>query len=175
VSSADHAGLRQAIARHFQGAGWQRCQVQLPRNLRGQVGKAKRAEVAAGLREVFAAPTRTQALSVARRLAGQWRVSHPRVAAALEEDLEDCLSCLAFPREHQLRSRTTNGLERLSQERKRRTRVVRIFPNREACLRLVTALAMEQSDAWISGRRYLDISMLTDAQHEPLATLGAAD
>ena len=175
VISDDHAGLRAAIARHFQGAGWQRCQVHVTRNLLGQVAKAKRAEVAVGLREVFAAPTRTQALSVARRLAGQWRTSHPRVAEHLEEELEDCLSCLAFPIEHQLRIRTTNGMERLSQELKRRTRVVRIFPNREACLRLVTALAMEQSDEWISGRRYLDVTLLTDVHHEPLTPLVAAD
>lgn len=175
VISDDHAGLRSAIVRHFQGAGWQRCQVHVTRNLLGQVAKAKRSEVAAGLREVFAAPTRTQALAVARRLATQWRTSHPRVAEALEEELEDCLSCLAFPVEHQPRIRTTNGMERLSQELKRRTRVVRIFPNRDACLRLVTALAMEQSDEWISGRRYLDVSLLTEIHHAPLTTLVAAD
>ena len=175
VISDDHAGLRQAITRHFQGAGWQRCQVHVARNLLGQVAKTKRAEVAAGLREVFAAPTRTQALTVARRLAQQCGSSHPRVAEHLEEELEDCLACLAFPIEHQLRIRTTNGMERLSQELKRRTRVVRIFPNREACLRLVTALAMEQSDEWISGRRYLDVTLLTAVHHEPLTTLVAAD
>lgn len=175
VISDDHAGLRQAIARHFQGTGWQRCQVHLTRNLLGQVAKSRRAEVAAGLREVFAAPTRTQALAVARRLAGQWRTSHPRVAETLEEELEDGLACLAFPLEHQLRIRTTNGMERLSQELKRRTRVVRIFPNRESCLRLVTALALEQSDEWISGRRYLDVSLLTDAHRETLSALVAAD
>jgi putative transposase len=174
VISDDHAGLRQAITRHFQGAGWQRCQVHVTRNLLGQVGKTKRAEVATGLREVFAAPTHTQALAGARRLATQWRTSCPRVAEALEEELEDCLACLAFPVEHQLRIRTTNGMERLSQELKRRTRVVRIFPNREACLRLVTALAMEQSDEWISGRRYLDVTLLTDLHHEPLPTALAA-
>jgi putative transposase len=175
VISDDHAGLRQAIARHFQGASWQRCQVHFTRNMLGQVAKRARAEVAMGLREVFAAPARTQALTVAQQLAGQWRSAHPRAAEMLEEELEDCLSCLTFPLEHQVRIRTTNGMERLSQELKRRTRVVRIFPNREACLRLVAALAMEQSDEWISGRRYLDVSLLTEARHEPLATHVAAD
>lgn len=144
------------------------------RNMLGQVAKRARAEVAMGLREVFAAPARTQALTVAQQLAGQWRSAHPRAAEMLEEELEDCLSCLTFPLEHQVRIRTTNGMERLSQELKRRTRVVRIFPNREACLRLVAALAMEQSDEWISGRRYLDVSLLTEARHEPLATHVAA-
>ena len=120
VVSDDHAGLRQAIIRQFQGAGWQRCQVHMTRNLLGQVALSKRAALAVGLREVFAAPTRTQAMTVARRLAGQWRVSHPGVAEQLEEELEDCLTCLSFPAEHQLRIRTTNGMERLSQEIKRR-------------------------------------------------------
>lgn len=175
VISDDHAGLRQAIIRHFQGAGWQRCQVHVTRTLLGQVARSRRAEVAAGLRAVFAAPTRSQALTVARRLAGQWRTSHPRIAEQLEEELEECLSCLAFPPEHQARIRTTNGMERLSQELKRRTRVVRIFPNREACLRLVSALAMEQSDEWISGRRYLDVGLLTDEHGEILVPLVAAD
>lgn len=175
VISDDHAGLRSAITRHFQGAGWQRCQVHVTRNLLGQVARSKRAEVAAGLREVFTASTRTQALTVARRLAGQWRTSYPRVAEQLEEELEECLSCLSFPLEHQTRIRTTNGMERLSQELKRRTRVVRIFPNREACLRLVTAMAMEQSDEWISGRRYLDVGLLTETHHEVLLPRVAAD
>jgi len=175
VISDDHAGLRQAIAKHFQGASWQRCQVHVTRNLCGQVAATKRANLAAGLREVFAAPTWSQAQAVASRLAEQWRTSHPRVAEQLEEDLEDCLNCLAFPAAQQVRIRTTNGLERLSQEIKRRTRVVRIFPNREACLRLVTALAAEQSDEWVSGRRYLDVGLLTDEHHELAVSLLAAD
>jgi transposase-like protein len=79
------------------------------------------------------------------------------VAATLEDDREDCLVCYAVPAAHRVRVRTTNGLERFNQELKRRTRVARIFPNRAALLRLVTALAMEQSDEWVSGRRYLDM------------------
>lgn len=165
VTSDDHAGLRQAIRRHFQGASWQRCQVHVTRNLTGQVAATKRASLAAGLRTVFQAATLADARAAARQVADDWRASHPRIAEQLEEELEDCLSCLAFPAAHQARIRTTNGLERLSQELKRRTRVVRIFPNRAACLRLVTALAIEQSDEWISGRRYLDIERLAD---EPL-------
>ena len=174
VISDDHAGLRQAIRRHFQGAGWQRCQVHFTRNLCGQVGATKRAALAAGLREVFSAPSWGPARATATRLADGWRASHPRVAAQLEEGIEDCLSCLWFPAAHQARIRTTNGLERLSQELKRRTRVVRIFPNREACLRLVSALAAEHSDEWLSGRRYLDVGLLSDEHYDlPLPALAA--
>lgn len=155
VTSDDHQGLEQAIERHFQGAGWQRCQMHFSRNLQGLVGRSERGALAADLRALFASPTREQAGELAGQIAEQWRVRAPRVAERLEEELEDCLACLAFPAEHQRRIRTTNGLERVSQELKRRTRVVRIFPNRDACLRLVTALAAEISDEWESGRRYL--------------------
>ncbi len=160
VTSDDHAGLRAAVARHFQGASWQRCQVHFVRGLLGLVGASKRRDLAAGLRAVFAATTREQALANAGQLAERWRATHPRVARALEEEIEPCLACLAFPLAHQPRLRTTNGQERLHQEIKRRTRVVRIFPNREACLRLVTALCMEQAEEWRSGRRSLDMADL---------------
>ena len=90
----------------------------------------------------------------------------PGVAEHLEEHIEECLTCLAFPESHRRRIRTTNGLERLNQEIKRRTRVVRIFPNREACLRLVTALAVEQSEEWVTGRRYLDMRELEEQRRE---------
>lgn len=163
VTSDDHEGLKAAVERHFQGAGWQRCQVHYSRNLTGLVPRAERKELAAGLRGVFAAPTVELALQAAGRLADEWRKKdYPKVAHHIEEHIEECLSCLSFPESHRPRIRTTNGLERLNQEIKRRTRVVRIFPNREACLRLVTALAVEQSEEWVSGRRYLDMEELKE-------------
>ena len=106
------------------------------------------------------------ALRLASELASRWRKSHPRVAEHLEEHIEECLSCLAFPKSHRRRIRTTNGLERLNQEIKRRTRVVRIFPNRQVCLRLVTALAIEQSEKWLTGRRYLDMRELKEQRRQ---------
>ncbi len=161
VVSDDHGGLKAAVERHFQGASWQRCQVHYARNLLGVVGHAKRKELAADLRGIFAAPERHAALELASSVAEKWREKgHEKVADHLEGHLEECLSCLAFPESHRRRIRTTNGQERLNQEIKRRTRVVRIFPNPEACLRLVTALAIEQSEEWVTGRRYLDMGEL---------------
>jgi putative transposase len=163
VVSDDHEGLKAAIERHFQGASWQRCQVHYARNLLGMVGAKKRKELAAELRAVFAATSREQALRIASEVADRWRgKGHEKVACHLEEHIEECLACLAFPEAHRRRIRTTNGLERFNQELKRRTRVVRIFPNREACLRLVTALAVEQSEEWLTGRRYLDMEELRE-------------
>ena len=126
------------------------------------VGAARRKELASDLRAIFAAPAREQALQIASSVAEKWRKQkgNEKVAEHNEEHVEECLACLPFPESHRRRIRTTNGLERLNQEIKRRTRVVRIFPNRESCLRLVTALAVEQSEEWVTGRRYLDMEEL---------------
>jgi transposase-like protein len=161
VVSDDHEGLKAAVARHFQGASWQRCQVHYARNLLGMVGAKKRKDLAAELRAIFTATSREQALGIASAAAEKWRgKGHERVAEHLDEHIEECLACLSLPESHRRRIRTTNVLERFNQELKRRTRVVRIFPNREACLRLVTALAVEQSEEWLTGRRYLDMEEL---------------
>jgi putative transposase len=166
VVSDEHEGLKSAVSRHFQGASHQRCQVHYSRNLLGMVGFARRKELAADLRAIFAAPAREQALQIASSVAEKWRgKGNEKVACHLEERIEECLACLAFPESHRRRIRTTNGLERLNQEIKRRTRVVRIFPNSEACLRLVSALAVEQSEEWVTGRRYLDMSELEEQRH----------
>jgi len=167
VTSDDHRGLTAAIARHFQGASWQRCQVHFGRNLRGMVGVKHRGRLSEELRGVFGATSAVQARAAARACTASWRTSHPQVAAKLEEDLEACLACYEFPAAHRSRIRTTNGLERLNQELKRRTRVVRIFPNRAAVERLTTALAMEQSEEWVSGRRYLDMDPLWEERRRP--------
>src|SRR3712207_2533205 len=163
VVSDDQEGLKAAIERHFQAASWQRCQVHYARDLLGMVGAKKRKELAAELRSIFATTSREQALRIASEVADRWRgKGHEKVACHLEEHIEECLTCLAFPGSHRRRIRATNGLERFNQELKRRTRVVRIFPNREACLRLVTALAVEQSEEWLTSRRYLDMEELRE-------------
>jgi putative transposase len=173
VTSDDHAGLRAAIERHFQGASWQRCQVHFARNLLGLVGRKERGRLADELRAAFAASDATQARSQARACAERWRRGHPVLAAKLAEEVEDCLACYQAPAAHRVRVRTTNGLERLNQELKRRTRVVRIFPNRASLPRLVTALAQEHSEEWVSGRRYLDMDPLWEERPRPTAATPA--
>ncbi len=110
---------------------------------------------------IFAAPEKEMALGVASSVAEKWRgKGREKVAEHIEEHVEEeCLSLVpvAFPESHRRRILTTNGQERFNQEIKRRTRVVRIFPNRESCLRLVTALAIEQSEEWVTRRRYLEM------------------
>lgn len=178
VTSDDHQGLKNAVRRHFQGASWQRCQVHFARNVLGRVARKHRKSLAADLKGIFSAPTFIWAQEAALDVAEKWRETHPAVAEHLETGTEACLTCHAFPATHQRRIRTTNGIERLNQEIKRRTSVVRIFPNRASCLRLVTALCAEQSEEWLSGRRYLDTSLLeaeatTQANDEEVASMAA--
>jgi transposase-like protein len=160
VTSDDHRGLVAAIERHFQGAAWQRCSVHFKRNAQGKVAKKHRTALVSDLKAVYAAPSKQWALDLARDVVERWRASHPAVAQWIEDGTWSTLSYFAFPESHWRRIHSTNDLERFNQEIKRRTRVVRIFPNREACLRLVTALCVEQSEEWLSGKRYLDMSHL---------------
>lgn len=114
----------------------------------------------------WVSPDLGRAKQLAGELADSWKKSHPKVAQNIDEHIEECLAVFAFPPEHRVRIRTTNGLERLNQEIKRRSAVVRVWPNREACLRMVTALCAEQSDEWVSGNRYLDMEQLRQWEAE---------
>ena len=131
------------------------------------VGRQHRARLAEALRTIFAVTEASHARAVARGCAERWRRSHPAVAAKREEELDACLACYEVPAAHRGRVRTTNGLARVNPALKRRTRVVRIFPNRASLLRLVTALALAQSEAWVSGRRYLAMELLWAQQPRP--------
>jgi putative transposase len=156
VVSDDHEGLRSALERHFQGAVWQRCQVHVVRNLLGKVSRKDRAWVLEMWRGVRDAETVEEARRRLRELVEALEGKYPAVAEWLEEAGEDALGVYAAPAAHRKRMRSTNMLERWNQELKRRTRVVRIWPNAASCLRLVTALAIETSEEW-QERRYLDM------------------
>jgi len=113
------------------------------------------------------------ARALAFQVAERWRASHPKVAELLEDGIDACLNVYALPPHHRSRLRTTNALERLHQEIKRRTRVIRIFPNPESCLRLITSLCMEHSEEWLAGRCYLDPAALDDASQPEQEVLAA--
>ncbi len=159
MTSDDHKGMRKAIQRYFPRASWHRCHTHYQRNAGGYVPAKAREEVHAGLRDVFNAPDRSQALTRAEQLMEAWRSRFPELVAWLEKTLEEALTVFNLPEGHRKRMRTTNALERFYGEVGRRARVIRIFPNRASYLRLATALAMEQSEEWITGHRYLDMSM----------------
>ena len=156
IISDDHTGLRKARRSVFTGIAWQRCQFHLQQNASAYVPrKAMRREVAADVRMVFNAPSRVLAESYLQQVIEKYSQSAARLADWLERNILEGLSFFEFPEEHWRRIRTTNGLERVSQEIKRRTRVVRIFPNRGSCERLVSAILMEISEEWETGRVYL--------------------
>ena len=154
VVSDDHAGLVKAIGRHFQGAVWQRCQVHFVRNALSLCGVALRPMVLGLMRSVTEAPTRDAAKSALAAAVAQLEKKAPKTARLLEEDGEEILGVYALPEAHRKRMRTTNMLERQNQELKRRTRVVRVFPQAPSCLRLVAALLIETSQQWME-RLYL--------------------
>jgi transposase-like protein len=154
VVSDDHAGLVKAIGRHFQGVLWQRCQVHFVRNICSLVSKKDRSRIIEMLREITVAQTYITARKRMDEAIEGLEKSHPRVVQMLDDHGEEILSVYQLPVWQRRGMKSTNMLERYNQELKRRTRVVRIFPNQASCLRLVTALAMEMTEEWL-GRRYL--------------------
>jgi putative transposase len=166
VVSDGHKGLRAAVERHFQGALWQRCQVHFVRNALGMVARRDAADVLSALRTVTEAPDREGARKAIGEAATTLRRKHAKVARQLEEHGEEILAVYSLPEPHRKRMRSTNMLERVNQEIKRRTRVVRIFPDEDACLRLASALRMELNVEWMD-RIYLDMSVGRD---QPAAT-----
>jgi len=172
VTSDAHTGLRQAIAAVLHGASWQRCRVHFVRNALALVPKGMQALVAATIRTVFAQPTAEAAQQQWRQVADGFRARWPRLAALLAAAEGDVLAYLAFPREHWRQVWSTNPLERLNKEVKRRTNVVGIFPNAAASVRLVGALLSEQHDEWQIGRRYFSaesMALLRQEDEPPLA------
>jgi len=171
VVSDDHEGLRQAVGRHFQEVTWQRCQVHLVRNLLAKVSRRDRTWVLERWRTVRESGSLEAARARLGELVAALDERYPPVAEWLEAAGEEALAVYALPKGHRKRMRSTNMLERWHEEVKRRTRVVRIFPNGASCLRLVTALAMETSETW-QERRYLRMDV---AEAEPGQPRAAAD
>ena len=174
VISDHHLGLKSAIGAVFVGASWQRCRVHFMRNVLSKVPKASAEMVAAAIRTIFAQPdaghVRSQLEEVARMLDTQF----PVVAAMLRDACEDLLAFTAFPVAHWRKIWSTNPLERINSEIKRRTNVVGIFPNDASILRLVTAVLVETHDEWaVAERRYLSEESMAKIG-EPVATVEEA-
>lgn len=154
VISDAHEGLKNAIAAVLGTAQWQRCQVHFMRNILTHVAKSAQNEVASSIRTIFSQPSYRQAEEQLARIADTLRGQFPKAASILEEAAEDLLAHMHFPPSHWRRIRSTNPLERLNREIKRRFDVVGIFPNRDAAIRLGGALLLEQNEEWMTGRHY---------------------
>ena len=168
ITSDDHEGLRQAVERYFQGATWQRCQFHFQRNLLDCVRKNDREKISEEVKSIFNSPDRYFALMRAKEVVEKYQDIYLKFTQKLEEGLEDALACLSFPVAHRKKIRTTNNLERFNEEIRRRTRVIRIFPDEKACLRLISALCIEQNEEWLTGRRYMKMEPLYEGENEIL-------
>lgn len=160
VISDAHEGLKPA-ARKVLGAGWQRCRVHFQRNLLARVSKTNKPVVSAVVKTVFAEKDRNQAHLRWREVADNLRDRYRDVAELMDEAEHDVLAYMAFDESLRSKLHSTNPLERVNKEIKRRTNVVGIFPNREAVIRLVGALMLEQNDEWAVSRRYMPVEKLT--------------
>jgi len=156
IVSDAHAGLKEARQACFSGVPWQRCQFHLMHNALAHVPRQElKSEVMADLRGVFDAADQDAANEQLQRVVRKHEKSAPKLAAWLEENVPESLTVFRLPASHRQRLRTTNMLERLNRELKRRTRVATLFPNEDSLLRLVTAILVEVSEEWETGKRYV--------------------
>ena len=174
VISDDHKGLKAAVTRIF-NATWQRCRVHFMRNLLAHAGKQGRRVVSAFVATAFAQDDAQAAKTQWRQVADQLRPKAPKLAGLMDEAEPDVLAYMSFPKEHQTKLHSTNPIERLNGEIKRRTNVVGIFPNEAAVTRLIGAILLEQNDEWAVQRaRYMTLETIAHISDNPLVKLPAA-
>ena len=167
VVSDAHEGLKHAIARVLTGTTWQRCRVHWMRNALAHVSKGQHTMVAAALRQAFLQPDQAGARQTWRHVADQLRDRWPKLGALMDASEADVLAYMAFPAQHRTRLHSTNPLERLNKELKRRADVVGIFPSDASIIRLLGAVLLEQNDEWSVQTRYMQV--------EAMAELAATD
>lgn len=159
IVSDHHVGLKAARRAVLPSVPWQRCQFHLQQNAQAQVARLEqRSIVGQRIRAIFNAPDQIEAQRLLDQAIEQWRKDAPKLAIWAEENLPEGFAVFNYPPTHRTRLRTTNSLERINRELKRRTRVASIFPNSASCLRLVSALLAECDEEWMSGKIYLNLN-----------------
>jgi transposase-like protein len=173
VISDAHEGIKAAVSKVL-SATWQRCRVHFQRNALAHAGKSGRRVVSAFIATAFAQDTAEAASTQWRAVADQIRPKVPKLATIMDEAEHDVLAYMSFPKEHRAKLHSTNPIERLNGEIKRRTDVVGIFPNDEAIVRLVGALLLEQNDEWAVQRaRYMTLETIAPMGDDPIISLPA--
>lgn len=173
VVSDDHEGLKQAIAQTLPEAVWQRCYVHFLRNALDHLPRKADDDCLTELRWLYDRRDLDEARQDLAAWLSKWQGRYSKLCDWVEENIEETFSFYRLPRQHHKHLKSTNCLERLNQEIKRRTHVVRIFPNTASCLRLVRALAVETHEEWIEGTRYLNMELLRE--HKKLTLKGAEE
>ncbi len=173
VVSDAHEGIKAAVSKVL-CASWQRCRVNFMRNVLAHAGKSGRRVVSAFIATAFAQGTPEAASAQWRTVADQIRPKVPKLATIMDEAEADVLAYMTFPKEHRAKLHSTNPIERLNGEMKRRTEVVGIFPNDDAIIRLVGAILLEQNDEWAVQRaRYMTLETISQMSDDPLVSLPA--
>lgn len=173
VVSDAHEGLKSAVTKVL-SATWQRCRVHFMRNVLAHAGKSGRRVVSAFIATAFAQETPEAASVQWRAVADQIRPKVPKLATIMDDAEPDVLAYMTFPKEHRAKLHSTNPIERLNGEIKRRTEVVGIFPNDDAIVRLVGAILLEQNDEWAVQRaRYMTLETISQMSDDPLISLPA--
>jgi len=164
--SDNHTGLRKALAKQFQGSTWQRCQTHFSRNILDAANKKSQPELKSWLKSMYNAQNITIAREIKDEIISVFEAKAPKAIEVLESGFDDAMAVMDLPEKYRRRLRTSNSIERLNQEIRRRERVIRIFPNRESVIRLVGALLIEQHEKWSSGKRYCDMEEYYDSIEE---------
>ena len=170
VVADDHAGLKAAIREVLPEAAYQRCYVHFLRNALDYVPRKVDDDCLQELRWIYDRRDLAEARADLAAWIGKWQAKYPRLVAWVEENIEETLTFYRLPRQHHKHLKSTNMLERLNEEIKRRTHVVRIFPNAESCLRLVRALCIETHENWLEAHRYLNMDYLRELKKEAMRT-----
>jgi transposase-like protein len=157
MTSDSHMGLVNAIKKQFHNASWQRCQTHFSKNLLDKVPNTRKAEVKAHLTDIYNAPDKESALVRKTDMVARYKKEFPKAMKLLDDSFEDITAVFSLPEHYRKRLRTSNCIERLNEEIRRRERVIRIFPNEESIIRLLGAMLMEQHEKWISGRKYFNM------------------
>ena len=167
IISDDHVGLKKARQAVFPSIPWQRCQFHLSQNAQRYAPKNSiKKDIAETMRDIFQSPTKEMALEMKNQAINNYINVAPAFSKWLEENIEEGLTCYNFPKQHRKRIRTTNSIERVNREIKRRVRVAVLFPNEASALRLVTGVLAEIHDDWITERKYLDMELIENAVEE---------
>jgi len=168
VVSDDHAGLKRAIAEILPTAVWQRCYVHFLRNALDYLPRRGDDDCMMELRWLYDRHDIQESRRDLPAWLSKWSTKYPKLCDWVEANIEETFSFYRLPREHHKHMKSTNMLERLNEEIKRRTHVVRIFPNEASCLRLIRALAVEIHENWIEATRYLNMDVLEERKKELL-------
>jgi len=168
VATDDHAGLKQAVVEVLPEAAWQRCYVHFLRNALDYLPRKANDDCLVELRWLYDRHDLEQARQDLAAWLLKWQSKYPKMCAWVEANIEETFTFYRLPAEHHKHMKSTNMLERINEELKRRTLVVRIFPNADSCLRLVRALAVEIHEDWIEATRYLNMELLEEHKREQL-------